>query len=315
MRGIKSFFNGLWQKLMNPSVAVIVLAYIFSVLFISAALVMLTLDYTGTALEYIAYLFFALSALGLSYSVYLSVRFAPKIKTAFLAVALKSSFARRYVEQYGFRSFVLANVSFILNFSYAVFHAVIAILTRSVWYGSLGAYYIILTVMRGGLVSLNKKGERGVFSDAVSREKEALRKFGITAVLLMVLPLCLSASIAEMVLNDRGYSYPGLIIYAAAAYTFWKITMAIINAVKSRKTGTPELIAVRNIGLADALVSVLGLQTAMFFSFGSPGDGTKLANALTGAGVCLVTFLIGLFMLISRGKFRSSEKREHGENS
>lgn len=51
------------------------------------------------------------------------------------------------------------------------------------------------------------------------------------------------------------------------AYTFYKITMAVVNMVKVRKTKSPILITIRNIGAADALVSMLTLQAAMFASF------------------------------------------------
>ena len=58
--------------------------------------------------------------------------------------------------------------------------------------------------------------------------------------------------------------------------------------------------ASKNINLADAMVSILALQTAMFHEFGTGmGDfniGTM--NAITGAVVCALTAAIGIFMIV-----------------
>lgn len=49
--------------------------------------------------------------------------------------------------------------------------------------------------------------------------------------------------------------------------------MATINMVKARKYKSPQIMGVQNIGYADALVSILSLQTAMFAMF-DQGDMT-----------------------------------------
>ena len=82
------------------------------------------------------------------------------------------------------------------------------------------------------------------------------------------------------------------------AYTFYKITMAVVNMVKVRKTKSPILITIRNIGAADALVSMLTLQAAMFASFQDKNSlNTNQMNAITGLSVCILISILGISMI------------------
>lgn len=70
----------------------------------------------------------------------------------------------------------------------------------------------------------------------------------------------------------------------------WFITMAVVNMVKVRKTKSPILITIRNIGAADALVSMLTLQAAMFASFQDKNSlNTNQINGAVTAG-CGLSF-------------------------
>ena len=66
----------------------------------------------------------------------------------------------------------------------------------------------------------------------------------------------------------------------------------------TRKEKSILLVTLRNISYADALVSILSLQTAMFAAFGqNSGRMIPITNALTGAGVCLMIFALGIYMV------------------
>ena len=78
----------------------------------------------------------------------------------------------------------------------------------------------------------------------------------------------------------------------------WFITMAVVNMVKVRKTKSPILITIRNIGAADALVSMLTLQAAMFASFQDKNSlNTNQMNAITGLSVCILISILGISMI------------------
>ena len=83
-----------------------------------------------------------------------------------------------------------------------------------------------------------------------------------------------------------------------AAYTFYKITMAVIHMIKVRKMQSPILITIRNIGVADALVSMLTLQATMLASFRekSSMDANRM-NGITGLAVCVLIAALGVSMI------------------
>lgn len=59
--------------------------------------------------------------------------------------------------------------------------------------------------------------------------------------------------------------------------------------------------AVRDINLADAMVSVLALQTAMLREF-SPGQNVDFVNCLTGGVICALTVALGIYMVVYGGR-------------
>ena len=67
-----------------------------------------------------------------------------------------TKFGKAFLEQYDFKTFVLAIFSLIISMVFAVFNAVIGILEKSVWYGALAAYYITLILFRGGVIMADK---------------------------------------------------------------------------------------------------------------------------------------------------------------
>ena len=68
---------------------------------------------------------------------------------------------------------------------------------------------------------------------------------------------------------EGGKTYPGWTIYAAAGYSFTKIILAAVHVIRARKKKEQSWIVIRDIGLVDASVSILTLQTAMFAAFSS----------------------------------------------
>ena len=115
------------------------------------------------------------------------------------------------------------------------------------------------------------------------------------------MPLALSFAILEMVADGKAFIRIGWTIYAVAAYTFFKLTLAIYNIIKSKKSDDATIRGLRSISLADASVSLLALQTTLLFTF-SDGQGVGFANALTGATVCLFTLLLGIYTVINSNK-------------
>ena len=84
-----------------------------------------------------------------------------------------------------------------------------------------------------------------------------------------------------------------------ADYTFRTILTTLpaflINVAYTMYNG---VITIRNIGAADALVSMVTLQAAMFASFQDKNSlNTNQMNAITGLAVCILISILGISMI------------------
>lgn len=131
---------------------------------------------------------------------------------------------------------------------------------------------------------------------------------------VLILNVALSGVILLTIAQDTAKRYPEVVVISIATYTFYKITMAVVNMVKVRKMRSPVLITIRNIGVADALVSMLTLQATMLASFqGSGSLDVNRMNAVTGMVVCVLILALGVSMILyalrGKGAFGTVEKR------
>ncbi|MBQ8322552.1 MAG: hypothetical protein IJX91_01150 [Clostridia bacterium] len=287
------------QKLKNPRGWVLALVYAVTLLSIAGAMVILFVDYTGTPLEIVAYALFALAALTLAYSVYTIVLFIPKWRKSIIAWAERREFTRNLLRNFGFRTIVVAIGSFAMSILFGAFNGVLGILERSVWYGALAVYYIILAFIRGGVL-LYHKNKRG--ADTASREYRQAKTYRGCGIWLVIVNTALSSAIAQMIFDDRSFQYDGLMIYATAAYAFYKITMSIINIFRAKKQDDLTVQAIRNVNLTDAAVSILALQTALLSTFNDGITNVSLFNTLTGSVVSLGTLALGILMVVKGNK-------------
>ena len=78
----------------------------------------------------------------------------------------------------------------------------------------------------------------------------------------------------HMARTNSGFSYPGSILYLSVLYTFYAVAVSIVDLVKFRRLGSPILFAAKVLNLISAMMSVLGLQTAMISRFPKMGSVT-----------------------------------------
>ena len=288
-----------WEHFKHPKGKRLIWLYIATLLSVAGAVGILFTSYLGTPLEIVAYALFALAALTLSYCVYTIVIYFPTIKKTFQTKLRSYPFVAKLLDDFSMRTLVFALGSLIISIAYSLYNGVIAIIYSSGWYGSLAMYYIFLVLLRGGIGLYHgkhrKKEERSEILE--------LKKYRTCGILLIATIWALLAAIIQMVVQNKGFAYLDLLIYVAAAYTFTKITFGILNVFKARKKQSGYTVqALRNISLADAAVSLLTLQTAMFHAFAKPSAMTQLANALTGGAVCLAVMAVGIYMIIKANK-------------
>lgn len=299
--------KGIIEKLKKPSTRVLILTYSLTVLFASLAFVLLMLDVMNTAFAPLAYVGFASAAVTLAYTVYTLVLIFPSVRNRVKEMLLKNEYAARFIENFGYRTFVSAAFATLMNFAYVIFNGIFGIIYSSIWYGALAAYYLFLSVTRSELLLSHR---RRAEHDEVAARLTALRAHRNSGILLLIINIALSAAIAQMIFDDRAFSYPGWIIYAFAAYAFVKITFAIINTVRAARQKDYIIRATRNIALADAAVSIMALQTALLSQFSTDIAATDLFNTLTGCAVTIFTVSIAISMITVAAKELNKHHKE-----
>ncbi len=293
-------FKNFCKKIQPPNVLFSVIYSFLSILVIALTIVLLCLGYNGGLM----YALYALSAIMLCYFVFIIVFYFPKIREAVVRLLKKYKFTNELLESYGYRSVIFASCSFLINIAYAIFQAVFAILSHSIWYGALSVYYIVLSSIRGGIIAISRKRKNNEFP--LYNQVKSYRNCGIY---LVVLNFALAGGVVQMVVSNGGYKYAGIMIYVMAMYAFYKLGMGIYNLIKARRHNDYTVQSIKNINFADALVSILALQTAMFQAF-DPELNTDLANSITGGAVLTIIIIVGLIMIISGNKKLKQLKME-----
>ncbi len=177
-----------------------------------------------------------------------------------------------------------------INLVYAFFNGILGIMSQSVWMINLCVYYVILSMMRLGAVIAERKSAKESGTAAF-----IMRFCGIA---LIVLAFVLTGTVCLSLKDYTAVKHHEIVMIAIATYTFYKITISVINAVKVKKYNSPLLGTIRGIGCADAAVSVFSLQQSMIVSFGEDETLYNIMGAALGAAVFVFIVFLGIGMII-----------------
>lgn len=217
-----------------------------------------------------------------------------------LSLLNKTETGKRIASSKRYRIILSATASLAFNLLYALYHLVLGILNLSLWFIAICAFYGILATVRFSAVLCVRNHQK---TPANNTELFVMKLSGF---LLVVLGIVLATVNYISLSQNIATQHEEIMMITIAACTFYKITMAIVKAVKQHKNPSPLLRAIRNIGYAEVAASILTLQRSMLVSFGSMSAGNvhvHFMNAVTGAAVCLFVLILGLSMIkTSKGK-------------
>lgn len=283
-------FKKILLSLLFPKIWLIVLLVPFS-----AAMLIYAFAYQNpnAVLVYISY---ALSAYTLTVVCIRSPEIVKKAK----AFINSNKFCVKYFNDIGYRSSFNLNLGLSINVFYSVFKFISGIIYSSFWFGAEAVYYIILSGIRIFLVK-RIKTEDTVAGWKIHR---------LCGVFLFLLNTAMSGIIIQILFENETYHYSGIIIYATAAFTFWRLISSIIQVVKYRKKHTPVMSAAMYLNLSASLMSLFALQTAMISEFGAGFDTGDTMNTATGIAVSTAVMCIAVFMLCTGNKMLSVNNKE-----
>lgn len=281
-------------------------------LLFNASFVLLLYAFLGeNCPEMVAYFSYFLSA----YTLVIVCARMPKIIKKIKAYLHRNKYTNTLLTEKELRIRISLYGGLAVNICFAIFKVVMGVLYQSKWLFAMAGYNTILSVMRFILVYRDQT-ERRVESDYEKRAR-GLHSYKVCGWLMLLLNIAISVIVVIVVLDNQTIVYPGFMIYAIAAYTFYCLTMAIINMVKYWHRHNPVFAAVKRIGMAKALVSIFTLQVAMLTQFGeSDGFSMRMANGATGTAVCVIITVMAILMLtgVKQDYENMSQKNEVKEN-
>lgn len=210
-----------------------------------------------------------------------------------------------------FRTNISLHVSLGVNLLYSGVNILLFVWYRSMWFIVLAVYYMILVVMRFFLVRYVRG--TGIGSD----RRGELLSARFCAYILLTVNFALSGAVLMILYEDKGFSYPGVMIYVVALYTFYITVHAIRSLIVYRKYRSPVMTTAKIISLCAALVSMLSLETAMFSQFGRDmkDSDQRLMIALTGAGVSVAVIAMSVYMIVCSVREIQEQRSNENDNA
>lgn len=172
---------------------------------------------------------------------------------------------------------------------YGLLNVLAAVWNRSLWFAVVAGYYLMLSAIR--LLLIRREG-----APAALRWK-TVRQSGW---LLLALTGVIGGMSVYALALGRAATYPGHLIYGAAAYTFYALTMAIVQLVRQRRQ--PLWWAAKSISLTCGLVSLFFLENALLAAFGSGESWQRPMQQATAAGVFLFSAAMAVHMICKKDR-------------
>ena len=275
-----------WEILLFPHWAIKIVLVIASVV-----LLIYSLGYKD-ANHIIAYVSYTISAYTLTV---VSIK-VPAFVSAIKKGLYKNKYSGRYLTDPVLRAKISLYASSGINIMYALSYLGGGIFYRSEWTIAIAIYYIVLSLIRFGLV--RKERKRLLIESKNERRRYELRSCYSCGALMFLLNIAVTILVGQMIWKNKFYDYSGIMIYAQAAYAFYCFARAIMHLVKYRRMEHPILSAAKVVSMVCALMSILSLQTAMLMQFGSEnGTFIRIMNIFTGTLVCLGTFAMAVWLV------------------
>lgn len=278
------------KKLLFPPGWLMVVLAVFSAAMLTAVFLKSADDHPA------AYAAYVLSAYTLTVVCIFCVKTLPGYYRETREKLYQNPWGNRYMTDTAFKVRISLYLALGINLMYSAFKLAAGIYYSSFWWGAVAIYYIILSMIRFLLLRYmrNMSSEQDVISE--------YRRYRLCGMMMVLLNLSLTGIIIQMVRDHKAYSYSEIMILASATYTFYTVTVSIIDMIKYRKYKSPVLSASKAIRFASALVALLSLETAMLAQYGDDEAFRRLMTGLTGAGVCIIVLAISVYMIVKANR-------------
>lgn len=212
-------------------------------------------------------------------------------------------FTEKYVNDIKLRTELFLKFGLMVNVGFATYNLFTGVLYRSIWFGAVSVYYIMLCLIKFFLIV--RGFNRG--SDA----KKEHRDFLICGIMLLVLNLTITALIYQMIWQNKSHFYSETVIYAAATYTIFRVSAAIFDTLNLRKLNSPTLYASKALSISVALMAFFSLQTSVLDRLGMEESLRRELNIFTGSLVGITVIIVAIRTILRAHGYLKKQKRHY----
>ncbi len=199
-------------------------------------------------------------------------------------------FGNKKISDIKFRTELFLKLGVIINVGFASYNIFTGILYRSVWFGGVAIYYIMLCLIKFFLIYRGFERKAGDIRE--------IYDFRTCSIMLLVLNLTIAILICQMIWQNKSHLYGESVIYVAAIFTLFRLSAAIIDTLRLRKFHSPTLYAAKALSLSVALMSFFSLQTALLDRINTDMSVKRGLNIVTGSVVGVAVATIALKSLL-----------------
>ncbi len=222
----------------------------------------------------------------------------------------QNKYAARYFTETGLRIRISLYIGLFINLFYALFKLFTGIFYSSIWLGAVAFYYILLSLTRFMLLLGERRTAEEKNPNRRLRQKLIIYRF--SGYFLFVLDIAMISMVVQMIRHSNSTRYPVFIIFASAAFTFYRLVIATVQLSKFRKYSDPIYSAVKALNLSVALIALLSLQSAMLTRFDGSKALREAMNSATGSIVCLLITCMAIHIIIhSKKELKRLDITEH----
>ena len=192
----------------------------------------------------------------------------------------------------------------IVNLCYGVYKTVTGVLLGSAWVGTDGIYNLVQGIIQLGQLIQHRRH--------LPADKQ-WKSYRVCGWMILAVHLTMTGPIYLMIHRGQAEEYPGFMIFATAAFTFYKLIKAFWDVARERRAESPVDTSVDMLDLTQAMFSLFSLQVSMIHAFDDGSLNVMLMNSLTGGAVCLLVMATGIYMIRRAGR-ELTKLREEKEN-
>lgn len=241
---------------------------------------------------------YSIAALTGLYFIYLCVLYCLRVyKNLIFPRLYNNKLTKPFLTNYTLQSAFFTATSTIVNVGFAIFNIVMAIMYQSLWYGGFAAYYFVLIATRVTIVlSYYWSAKKHWFDHralALAKHKISLAIGGF----LLLVEVAMAFLIGHMVFDTPPVIQLPFFAIVNAVYAFYKLIVAIVNMVLSRKDGDPIAKSMKDVCLSDACLSMVSLTVTMIATFAG-GEPMADIKMLVGFSACVVVMILSALSII-----------------